>query len=264
MRIVVGQSAWDEMCSELDRVAPDEGILLPLVALQSGSEPPSRERGVAAIDTLIVPRMLRVPAALQRNSSVHVSVLPRTDEKMEREVARLVSAHPRLRVAAYLHSHPFAQGHTRPSSGDYTGHMLPLRDQNAACGLRTSFSLIACRGSHGGWELPCFALDDAGQIVDLGFAEVVADAHPLINWALAPPLDPRARAMLRRFSRRVRRRGQQVRSAQLFDGYRRYVVREGSTLKEVIFVPCDFPRSVAQRFVVAEDGTTTRKEEVVL
>jgi hypothetical protein len=70
--------------------------------------------------------------------------------------------------------------------------------------------------------------------------------------------------MLRRFARRARRNGKQVRSATLFDGYRRYVVREGNQLREIIFVPCDFPNAAAQRFLVAADGSTVRTDEVAL
>jgi hypothetical protein len=248
VRAVIARSAWEALSAELDRVAPAEGIALPLVALRS-AVPPWRSRGLSAIDALIVPRVLRVPAALQENSALRVSVLPSTDAAMQRDVAAHVARHPRLRVAAYLHSHPFAHGSTWPSSGDYHGHMLPLLAQNRASGVDTAFSLIACR-ARAGWALQCFALDGE-RVVDCGLMEAVGDEDEAIRFALSGPLDKPARAMLRQLCRRERRAGRDVRSTDLFDGYRRYVVREGGAAREVIFVPCDFPRAPLQRFTIS-------------
>ena len=57
--------------------------------------------------------------------------------------------------------------------------MLPLLSRNREAGLAASFSLIACRALGGdGWALHCFALDEWGDIVDLGPASRIADSHP--------------------------------------------------------------------------------------
>ncbi|MCC6806283.1 MAG: hypothetical protein IT381_02570 [Deltaproteobacteria bacterium] len=257
MRIIIAQSAWDEMAAELDRVAPAEGVLLPLVALRSTALP-AAPRTLATIEALVIAGMLRVPAALQTNAAIAVRVLPSADATMQREVERVTAQHPRLRVAAYLHSHPFAFGRTWPSAGDYDGHMLPLAAQNERAGVATSFSLIACR-ERDGWALQTFALDGGRRVVDLGFAQKTPDGDPLVRWALQPPLSRPARAILRQLCRRHQRAGREVRSTELFDGVRRYVVREGGAPREVLFVPCDFPAAPARRFAIDANGLA--KEE---
>lgn len=248
MKVMIAERAWKTLAAELDRVAPKEGIALPLVAVRSAARP-SQPRALSSIDALIVPDVLVVPAELQDASAVHVNVLPATDAHMQAQVARKTAAHPRLRVAAYLHSHPFANDRTWPSGGDYYGHMLPLLRQNADAGLDTSFSLIAARANRS-WVLQCFALGPDRRIVDCGFAQLVPDTHEAIVWSLAPPLSSSARAMLRRICRDEQRRGRTVSCRELFDGFRRYVVRDRGAVREVIFVPCDFPKAPMQRYEV--------------
>src|SRR5688572_30731976 len=116
-RVLVAQACWETIVRELDRVAPREGVLLPLVAIEHRAEPcaPIELRDIAAV---VLAQVRCVPPELQHNAMAHVAALPRTDAWADEVVLPLVRRHPRLRAAAYLHSHPFATEHTWPSTGD--------------------------------------------------------------------------------------------------------------------------------------------------
>jgi hypothetical protein len=238
-RVVVARSCWEIITRELDRVAPHEGVLLPLVALDRrwADADPCAPVGLRDLAAVVLAEVRCLPPHLQQNSLAHVAALPCADVWADGVVLPLVRRHPRLRAAAYLHSHPFATGHTRPSSGDVTGHMLPLLRRNAEAGLEASFSFIAC--GHGrGWRLPCFAMDARGRVVELGAAEVVDDGDDAIRRARAPRP---ARHLLRRWKHQLRRRGLALRADELFDGWSRVRIRLGAHHVLVALFPVDFP-----------------------
>ncbi len=279
---VVSDFAWRQIVRELDRVAPAEGLLVPLVALRprAADANPCAMLELDAIAEVIIAAVLLVPRARQENRLARVSVLPETDDEVGRRIEAQVARFPRLRACAYLHSHPFATGRTAPSrgaSGDVEGHMLPLWHRSRAAGLNTSFSFIACRGTAGhGWRLQGFAIDRSGRVVDLGFARVVANRGPEIDFALQPALDrqPIARALLRHWRRRQRRLGRRVRTDELFGGWRRLVARDRQGGAVVLLVPLDFPAAPVRRFLVTRrdgraverrlDGSWLGPEEEVL
>lgn len=213
MRIVVAQSCWNAIAFELERVAPREGVVLPLVAIEHRCEPCAPIE-LADITTLAIAEVRCLPPALQHNTLVRVAALPCSDAWADAVVLPLVRRFPRLRTAAYLHSHPFAAERTFPSGGDVDGHMRPLLARNRSGGLHAAFSFIAC----GRWRLPCFALDGAGRVVELGEAELVEDADPIIARARAarPP-----RFWLKRWKQRLRARGLAPQLDELFDGWTR-------------------------------------------
>jgi len=261
-RVKIGESCWARAQRELDRVYPCEGIGLPLVALvpTRPARNPCAAMGLDDLAELVISRIVLVPGERQVNLPARVGVTPLTDPLVNAAVGAELRRFPRLRACAYLHSHPFARGRTLPSRGpgcDVEGHMLPLLARNRDCGLHASFSFIACREAGGrGWRLQAFALDGQARLVDLGFAAPVPDA------ALGPlMLGPLSRRpphthLLRRFRRELRRRGYRSRTDDLFDGWRRTIVRVNPDLQLVILLPLDFPHGTARCFVVRRPGRT--------
>lgn len=217
----VAESAWRSICAELDRVAPAEAVLVPLCAVEYLSSEPWRTRTLADVRRVVITHALTLPAALQRNQRFCVAALPDADDALNALSAPLLRLHPRLRACAFLHSHPFAHGATWPSATDLVGHMIPLNDKNRAAALDTSFSFIACVAA-AGWRLQAFALSAAGQPVELGAVEVVADASPFVRKALSKRASG---AVLRNWRRRARGLGYRVASRSLFDGWTRVVAR---------------------------------------
>jgi len=249
---------FSQVTRELNRVLPHEGILVPLVAL-SLADPGHNPCAAIHLDDIaeiLIAAVVLVPHDKQVNHWARVSVLPHTDDTINADIEARVRLFPRLRAAAYLHSHPFAHGSTAPSHGtscDYEGHMLPLLEANRMSGLLTSFSFIACRGPHGrGWRLQCFALNSRAEIVDVGFARVVPDGDPRVLAALTPaiPTRPVARAMLRHAHTELRRRGLTYTTDELFDGWRRTIIRLSRRLAAVVLVPVDYPTEAPRYFVV--------------
>src|SRR5262245_28678363 len=112
MDVIVAHSVWQTIVGELDRVTPREGVLLPLVALETRSANPCATIELSAITTLVLAEARCLPPHLQSQSAVHVEALPRSDAWADAMVESLVHRSPRLRAAAYLHSHPFAYEHT--------------------------------------------------------------------------------------------------------------------------------------------------------
>jgi hypothetical protein len=237
-RVVVARSCWEVITRELDRVAPNEGVLLPLVALDRRwpDADPCAPVGLPDLAAVVLAEVRCLPAHLQHNSLAHVAALPCADAWADGVVLPLVRRHPRLRAAAYLHSHPFAAGHTRPSAGDITGHMLPLLRRNAEAGLDASFSFIACPGGRT-WRLSCFAMDARRHILDLGAAEIVDDDDPAIRRART---ERPTRPLLRRWKHQLRRRGLALRADELFDGWSRVRIWLGDHVLVALF-PIDFP-----------------------
>ncbi|MDQ3341899.1 MAG: hypothetical protein M4D80_42680 [Myxococcota bacterium] len=252
MRIVVAQSCWNAITFELDRVAPREGVVLPLVAIEHRAEPCARI-ALADITTLAIAEVRCVPAELQENALLRVAALPRSDAWADAVVLPLVRRSPRLRAAAYLHSHPFAHERTWPSGGDIDGHMLPLLERNRACGLFASFSFIACSR----WKLPCFAMDAERRVIELGNAEIVDDADPIITRARAtrPP-----RFWLKRWRQRLRARGFAPHVDELFDGWTRARIDLDAHRVLVVLFPLAFPDETPLYFVV--DRRTGKSERV--
>lgn len=242
MRIVVAQSCWTAICFEFDRVAPNEGVVLPFVALEHRAAP-CAPIGLGDITTLAIADVRAVPPALQHNSLLRVAALPRSDAWADSVVLPLVRRYPRLRAAAYLHSHPFAHERTWPSGGDIDGHMLPLLARNRETGLDTAFSLIA----FGRWRLPCFAIDGGRRVIELGEAEVVDDADPAIVRARAPRPP---RFWLKRWRQRLRARGLSPQLDELFDGWTRARVPLDAHRVMVVLFPLAFPDEAPQYFVV--------------
>jgi hypothetical protein len=251
VRVVVAQSSWNAIELELDRVAPREGVLLPFVAIEHEREPCAPIR-LADIKTLAIADVRAVPPELQHASPVHVAALPRADAWADATVLPLVRRYPRLRAAAYLHSHPFAYGTTSPSRTDIDGHMLPLLARNSECGLYASFSFIACDR----WKLPCFAIDVSRRVIELGNAEIVDDADPIITRARTqrPP-----RFWLKRWKQRLRARGLAPYVDELFDGWTRARIALDADRVLVVLFPLEFPEA-APRYVIVDRRTRTSKQ----
>lgn len=254
--VEIAQSCFDLVASELTRVAPREGLAVPLVHLaRRPPEPgPTATLHLAHVEKVVIAGVVLVPAEKQLNSGFRVGVLAETDALVAEATRRLTRRHPRLRACAYLHSHPFARGGTWPSRGarcDYEGHMLPLLERGLDAGLATSFSVIACRPRAGeGWLLQAFALDDDRRIVDLGFAEPVPDDHPDVARALLPALSRRRGARLvRAWLRKLRRASVAPRVDELFDGWLRVIAGP-----LVALVPPGFPDQAARLFLWHRDA----------
>jgi hypothetical protein len=255
-RVSVAVDCWTAIVAELDRVDPCEAIALPLLALVPRAEErnPCAPLGLEELEEVIIARVVLVPEQRQINAPARVSVLPLTDELVNARVAAELRSFPRLRACAYLHSHPFARGSTWPSrglAGDVDGHMRPLLRHNVESGLHASFSLIACRGADGrGWRLQAFALDPRGEVIDLGFAEPLAEHR--LGRLLLPPLSAREpfRHLLRRWRRELRRARARCESDELFDGWRRTIVELDRQRALVILLPLDFPLRPPRCFVV--------------
>jgi len=251
-------SCWDTVVAELDRVAPDEGVLLPLVGLRRppGSHP-CNTIDLEELLSITIADVVRIPAHLQRNSSVLVSLLPGTDAWLDGELAARVAGRPALRSAAYLHSHPFAVERTWPSAGDIQGHMVPLLRRNREAALNSSFSFIACRSRTRGWRLQCFALDGAGRVVDLGFAEPIAADHGAVMRALAPSLRRRPDgAALKKMRQVLKRCGYRATLDELFDGWMRLRVNVGARVLVGLFAQ-DFRASTNVQWFLNQRGHTT-------
>jgi len=256
MRVVVAQSCWNAIAFELDRVAPREGVLLPLVAIEHRNGP-CATIALDDITSLAIAEVRCVPPELQHNAMLRVEALPRSDAWADATVLPLVRRYPRLRAAAYLHSHPFATHHTEPSGVDIDGHMKPLLENNRACGLDASFSFIA----YGRWKLACFAMTQ--RVVSLGDAEIVDDADPIIERArrTRPP-----RFWLKRWKQRLRLRGFNPVFDELFDGWMRAKIDldHGSPAGHgrrvlVVLFPLDFPDTRPEYYLVDRHaGTSTR------
>jgi len=240
MDVVVARSAWKTIVDELDRVAPREGVLLPLVALEARTPHPCTSIKLGAIDTLVLAEAHCVPPHLQEQSTVHVEALPTSDAWADDIVADSLRRSPRLRAAAYLHSHPFAFHRTSPSRGDIDGHMKPLLGRNTDAGLEASFSFIACTSWRGSWNLPCFAMDPRERVIELGNSVVVADDDPRVVRALAPR---RSRSLVRRWRRHLLRHGFTVTVDDLFGGWIRARVAIAPDLVLVVLFPLDCPAS---------------------
>lgn len=257
MRVVVAQSCWNAIELELDRVAPREGVLLPLVAIEHRREP-CAPIALADITSLAIAEVRAVPPALQHNALLHVAALPSSDAWADGVVLPLVRRFPRLRAAAYLHSHPFAHGRTAPSGGDIEGHLRPLLARNTACNLEASFSFIACRGSRG-WALPCFAMTPAGRVVGLGDTEIVDDADPLIARARTPRPP---RFWRKRWKQQLRAAGLAVRLDELFDGWTRARIALSQERTLVVLFPVAFPAEPPQYFVVDRRTRSSTRVEL--
>ena len=238
MKILVARSSWNTITEELDRVAPREGVLLPLVALELHHENPCATIGLRDLAALVLAEVRCVPRHLQINSVAHVAALPSSDAWADETVLPLTRRYPRLRPAAYLHSHPFAVARTWPSSGDIDGHMRPLLARNADASLAASFSFIACTAFDGGWHLPCFAMDARQRVVELGNAEVVDDDHASIVRARQQRV---SRFLVRRWKRQLERHGIEFCEDELFDGWLRFKIRITPTQMLVVLLPVDVP-----------------------
>ncbi len=233
-RVLVPADTWSVVVDELDRVAPREGVLVPLVSLvrRPSAPHPCIPAGLAELEAVVVAHAVPVPPDLQRGSAVHVAALPGADAWLDARVDEAMRRMPALRAAAYLHSHPFATGDTRPSSPDVHGHMEPMRRAKEREGLLASFSLIACRAHGGGWILRAFACTADRPTVDLGVATVVDEAHPRVREARMPHARHRGlRGTLRRWRRAAAQAGLPSTVDDLMDGWVRLRIHaRGRTL----------------------------------
>jgi len=253
--VVITESCFASVRAELDRVNPREGIAVPLLWLKKRAPEPSPAAllRLSQIEQVVIARALLVPPEKQTNGCVRVGVLAETDRLVADAIRSLARRHPRLRACAYLHSHPFAHGSTRPSRGatcDYEGHMIPLLERNRDAGLAASFSFIACRTlADDGWQLHAFALDERAQILDLGLARRIADTHPDAVAALVPPLARRPiHRLVRGWLNRLRRARIHHRFDELFDGWLRIILDASERTSLVVLLPLCFPRQRAQLF----------------
>lgn len=256
MRILVARSCWNTITEELDRVAPREGVLLPLVALELHHDNPCTAIGLHDLAAVVLAEVRCVPPHLQENSVARVAALPSSDAWADDTVIPLTRRYPRLRPAAYLHSHPFAVARTWPSSGDIDGHMRPLFARNADANLAASFSFIACTSVDGGWHLPCFAMDACGRVVELGDAEVVEDDHASIVRARQQRV---SRFLVRRWKRQLERHGVPYREDELFDGWLRFKIRLAQAQVLVVLLPVDLPATPARYHVIDLRTNATRR-----
>ena len=260
-RVLVHPACWSRLVAELDRVSPCEGLAVPLVALlRRAAHNPCASIELAELDALVIARIVLVPGERQLNAPLRVGVVQCTDDVVNARIAAELRRFPRLRACAYLHSHPFARGTTRPSGTDIEGHMVPLLRHNRDAQLNAAFSFIACRAEDGrGWRLHGFALDAGGGVVELGPAALAGDAS-LLHRLLLPPLARRApfRHLLRRWRRELRRAGLRHRTDEVFDGWVRTVVTLAEGRRAVILVPLDFPLTEPRVFVVHRGDTTAR------
>jgi len=258
VNLVVAESCWRTIVDELDRVSPDEAVLLPLVALEHG-KPPCAPIELADVTTVALAEVRALPPHLQDNGGAHVVALATSDAWADDVVLPLVRRKPCLRAAAYLHSHPFATEHTWPSGGDVAGHMIPLLRRMAATGLHASFSFIACRAYGGGWRLPCFAIDRRERVIELGNATVVPDTAASIQRARR---ERTRRWLVRRWKRQLVRRGHTVRADELFDGWLRIQVRLDGERMLVALFPVDFPDAPPRYHVVELRSRRARQIEL--
>jgi hypothetical protein len=231
-RVVVPVDTWSVIRQELDRVAPQEAVVLPLVSLvrNAGAPHPCVTTDLEHLDGVVLAQAIPVPPSLQRNTSVHVSALPGADAWLDARVEAAVREAPSLRSAAYLHSHPFATGDTSPSGPDIQGHMKPMLRKKTEEGLRVSLSFIACRArmTAEGWLLRVFACTPGQTVVDLGTTEVVNVSHPWVRLARLPHGRHRGmRGTLRRWRRAAFEARLPVAVDDLMDGWVRVRVNAG-------------------------------------
>lgn len=241
-RLSVSARCWTDITRELERVAPAEAVLVPVVQVVRRDDP-WRTAGLHDVVEVRLVEVVRVAPDKQRNGSAYVSVVAGTDPDVDRAVLRLTRRMPALRTAAYLHSHPFSRGRTFASGTDHRGHMIPLLARNEAAGLGASFSFIACRDGTGrGWRLQCFALDRAAplEVVDAGFCTVEADDSSAMRGARLPGVLQRERAALRAWRTALRRRGWRVCFRQLLDGWVRARVDVDTHRTVAVFFPHEF------------------------
>lgn len=259
----INSHCWRQVCAELDRVRPAEGLAVPLVTLRPRRADfnPCTMLELEDLGVVLIAAAVLVPEDRQVNRAARVSVLPDTNRRVNRRVEKLVARFPRLRPCAVLHSHPFARGGTWPSRGpdcDYEGHMLPLLQRNREAGLNTSFSFIACRaGDDRSWELQAFALDWRRQIVDLGFVEPVDERDRAVRSALTRGLTSRhlPRVMLRQWRRELDLRRLRYQVDELFDGWTRIIVHATESTAVVALLPIEFPERLPSFFCVSKrDG----------
>ncbi len=249
-RFLMGMRAWQELCGELDRVAPDEGLAVPLMSieLRRGLAHPVQTMYLDQIKHVIIPRLFLLPGHLQDNRWARVQALAGSDDALQSRIDRCLDLYPRLRPAGFIHSHPFAKARTWPSSGprgDIEGHLKPLMQRNGQSGLATGFSLIACRNRSGrGWKLQAFALDRQGQVSDCGMVQPAPEGHPALRRAL------RGHAMQQQAGRKIilpwlqhmKSSGLQVQTQSLFDGWLRCDLSRNEERLISVLLPADFPR----------------------
>ncbi|MBI2570256.1 MAG: hypothetical protein HYV63_24905 [Candidatus Schekmanbacteria bacterium] len=267
--VKIAATAFARMCAELDRVCPREAVLVPAIALtmRNPDRNPCAMIKLQDLAEILVARVVLMPPDRQINRAAAVCVRAATDEIVGLEVQDLLDRYPRLRACGYIHSHPFAQGSTWPSSGpggDIEGHMLPLLARNRACNLDLSLSLIACRDPVApGWKLQAFALaSEVGPVLDLGFAarEQGAGERAALARSLMPPHEsrPDAARVLRRLRTGLRDRGATYEEDALFDGWIRIVTTHPRQARAVLLIPPDFPRSGARVYLGGSAAGSTR------
>lgn len=258
-------AAWATTQTELSRVSPREGVLVPLIALEmkSGKDNPCRLTTLHDIARVTMARVLTVPSDLQCNQAARVHLLQSADHVVNQQILSLTRRYPLLRACGYIHSHPFAVGTTSPSVGhrcDYQGHMLPMLQHNRACGLNTSFSFIACRAfpqntaGRERWKLLAFALDHQKEIVELGEVATLSGDAAILRRARLPHLYRRTpqKYLLRRFRRALKKLGSHVCCDGLYGGWVRLVVQRRGTPPVVVLVPLTFPQQDMRFFQLGE------------
>ena len=261
-RFLMGMRAWRELSAELERVAPAEGLAIPLMALElrHGLAHPAQTLHLEHIKRVLIPRLFFLPARLQANHAARVQALAGSDAHLQTRIDHCLDLYPRLRPAGFIHSNPFASLHTWPSSGargDIEGHLLPLRARNLEAGLATSFSLIACRkGKGSGWRLQAFALDRHKRVRDCGLVRPAPDSHPALRRAL------RGNALQRQAGRDrlgpwladMEHAGFLIEMRTLFDGWLRCDLNRGSLRCRSILLPPDFPRQAPLSYALGSMG----------
>ncbi|MFH1807926.1 MAG: hypothetical protein ABIJ09_04235 [Pseudomonadota bacterium] len=266
-RMEIGRQVWRRVARELDRVAPAEGLAVPLLALtpRDVQRNPCTTLRLEDLEVVTIARAVLVPPELQRNHLMSVRALGSADERVNREVVGLGLRYPRLRPAGHLHSHPFARGNTWPSSGlsgDIDGHMRPLLVHNSDAGVEVSFSFIACRDQTGqSWVLQAFSLDGSGQVHDLGPCQVVEDEALIARGLFTPGTErqPLLRGLWQCWVRDLRRQGWACRCATLLEGWQRCIVEMGQGLCAVFLLPIDFPDRPCQVHVVMAGSSRSER-----
>ena len=252
----IRRSSWSTIQAELNRVAPAEGLAVPLVHLsrRQADADPCAPLSLVDLDGILIADVVLVPAGLQHNLPYRVRVQAHTDQRVNRKLQARLDRHPRLRACAYLHSHPFARGDTWPSGGDLHGHLWPLLERNTQAGLELSLTFLACRDSGAqGWKLQAFSLSRDGVTRNLGFARPVMDDSPAVRAALRGPLHARAAflKLMFRFRQALRLRRLVYRTEELFGGWLRTVVCPGSAHSAAALMPIDYPARPIRFYAVA-------------
>lgn len=204
-KVFIGESAWRAITREISHFADmsfvgKEAIVYPMFGYfrkDACLKAPWEMLELKDLDCFVVPFASPPPREFTNHTSYHAGFRFKSPEERIR-FEQIMGGwsgfldekyYPMLRVGN-VHSHQFATKKTWPSSGGSQmdeARILDMRDDLKGEGLDTALEIIICKAGFkkGEWVACCFGLDHNQQIVDLGYAEIVPDHHPLIGKLLA-------------------------------------------------------------------------------